>query len=82
MKARIELELSPVEARELMGLPDVRKLQEAWLEKMSSKMEADLENLTPDAILQNWMKAASGNAEWMSAFMNMPNFMSSGSKSD
>jgi len=75
MKVKIDIDLSPLEARELMGLPDVRALQQAWLEKMNKKMEEQMDQLTPDAMVQNWMKAAGGNAEFladmMSAFMNL-----------
>ncbi|WP_172328583.1 DUF6489 family protein [Mangrovicoccus sp. HB161399] len=75
MKVKIDVDMTPMEARELMGLPDVRPMQEAWLDKMNAKIEEHMEQLTPEAMIQNWMKAAGGNAEifsdFMSAFMNM-----------
>lgn len=79
MKINIDIDMTPIEARELMGLPDVRPMQEAWLKKMNSQMEEQLENLSPDALLQNWMKAAGGNAEIMADFMS--SLMSMSSKS-
>ncbi|MBE3636886.1 DUF6489 family protein [Mangrovicoccus algicola] len=75
MKVKIDVDMTPMEARELMGLPDVRPMQEAWLDKMNAKLEEHMDQLTPEAMIQNWMKAAGGNAEimadFMSAFMNM-----------
>lgn len=62
--------MTPIEARELMGLPDVRPMQEAWLAKMNDKMEEQMDNLTPEVMIQNWMKAAGGNAEIMADFMS------------
>lgn len=78
MKVKIDVDMTPMEARELMGLPDVRPLQEMWLAKMNAQMEEHLEQLSPDAMLNNWIKAASGNAEWMSELMKMPGFMGMG----
>lgn len=78
MKIKIDVDMTPIEARELMGLPDVRPMQEAWLKKMNEQMEDHLDNLTPEAMIQNWMKAAGGNAEIMSDFMSA--FMSLSTK--
>ncbi len=78
MKVKIDVDMTPMEARELMGLPDVRPMQEAWLAKMNSKMEEHMEQLSPEVMLQNWLKAASGNAEWMTELMKMPGFMGMG----
>lgn len=69
--------MTPIEARDLMGLPDVRPMQEAWLEKMNAKMEEHMDSLTPDTMVQNWMKAAGGNAEIMAEFMSAMMNMSS-----
>lgn len=70
MKIKIDIDMTPIEARELMGLPDVRPMQEAWLQKMNAKMEEQMDNLTPEVMIQNWMKAAGGNAEIMADFMS------------
>ncbi|MCV6597619.1 MAG: DUF6489 family protein [Mangrovicoccus sp.] len=82
MKVKIDVDMTPMEARELLGLPDVRPLQELWLSRMNGKMEEHLEQLTPEGMVQAWIKAASGNAEWMTELMKLPGFMARASKDD
>ena len=45
---------TPAEARESLGLPDVRPLQTAMMNKLESQMTASLDKISPDAILPNW----------------------------
>ena len=80
MKIKVDIDMTPMEARDLLGLPDVRPLQELWLNRMNAKMEEHLEQLTPEGMIQAWVKAASGNAEWMTELMKMPGFMGMGTK--
>lgn len=75
MKVKIDVDMTPLEARELMGLPDVRAMQEAWMAKMNAQMEEHMENMSPETMIQNWMKAASGNADWMTELMKMNSWM-------
>jgi len=82
MKVKIDVDMTPMEARELLGLPDVRPLQELWLSRMNTKMEEHLEQLTPEGMVQSWVKAASGNAEWMTELLKMPGFMARSGKDD
>ena len=39
MKVTIDFDMTPEEARKMMGLPDVAPLQEAMMEKMKTQME-------------------------------------------
>jgi hypothetical protein len=50
MKVHVELDMTPEEARTLMGLPDVRPLQEEMMEEMQARMRramdaGDMESL-------------------------------------
>jgi hypothetical protein len=49
MKVKIELDMTPDEARSLMGLPDVTRLNEKILAEMQ-KHVAD-----PEALMKAWM---------------------------
>lgn len=75
MKVKIDVDMTPLEARELMGLPDVRAMQEVWMAKMNGQMEEHMDNMSPEAMIQNWMRAASGNADWMTELMKLNNWM-------
>ena len=55
MKINIELEMTPEEARRLMGLPDVSGLQAEMLEQMKARMKAAMDHSDPEAMLRAWM---------------------------
>ena len=43
MKVHVEIDMTPEEARRLMGLPDVAKMQEDMLKEMQKRMKAALD---------------------------------------
>lgn len=47
MKINVEFDLTPVEFREIFGLPDVRPVQQEIMEKIREKMLASVENYDP-----------------------------------
>jgi hypothetical protein len=55
MKIEIELDMTPEEARRLMGLPDVSGLQAEMLEEMKRRMKAAVDASDPEAMLKAWM---------------------------
>jgi hypothetical protein len=55
MKVNIELDMTPEEARKLMGLPDMTKLQDKMLAEMERRMKAALDTSDPQAMLKAWM---------------------------
>jgi len=40
MKIKIDIDCTPDEARQFMGLPDVSHLHEQWMEKMSAMIQS------------------------------------------
>ena len=54
MKVTVEVDCTPAEAREFIGLPDLRPAQNAVAKKLEEQMTARLDALSPDAVLQNW----------------------------
>lgn len=55
MKFTVNVECSPEEARRFMGLPDVTPLNEALVEEMGKRMEANLKLMSPDTLMESWM---------------------------
>lgn len=49
MKVKIELDMTPEEARGLMGLPDVTKLNEKIVAEMQKRIS------DPEALMKAWM---------------------------
>ncbi len=72
MKVRIEMDMTPEEARAFMGLPDVAPLQQQMLEEMRSRMRAAFDAGDPEAMMKAWMPfsgpAAGGGAEAFQKF--------------
>jgi len=54
MKVTVAVDCTPAEAREFIGLPDLRPMQTAMAKKLEEQLTASLDRLSPDAVLQNW----------------------------
>ena len=46
MKVTIEIDISPKEARQMLGLPDLEPMQAAVIDKVQAKMETAIESMT------------------------------------
>ena len=55
MKLNIEIEMTPEEARRVMGLPDLGPLQAAVLAEMEKRMHKALDAADPEAMVKAWM---------------------------
>ena len=55
MKIHMEMDISPEEARALMGLPDVAPLQAEMLDEMRKRMKAAMDAYDPAAMLKALM---------------------------
>jgi hypothetical protein len=54
MKVNIEIDCTPIEARQFMGLPDVSPMQNAVMDKMQQQMMSNIEKVSPESLLQSW----------------------------
>jgi Family of unknown function (DUF6489) len=69
MKINIELDMTPEEARRLMGLPDVSVLQTEMLEQMKARMTAAMDHSDPEAMLRAWMPLGAQGFEQFQKFL-------------
>lgn len=58
MKITVDIDCTPEEARRFLGLPDVTPMQEALMQQVQDKMEANLASLEPEALFQTWLPAS------------------------
>lgn len=65
MKISVDIDCTPEEARQLMGLPDVSQVQQEVLEEMRKQILAGLDNMDPQAILKMWAPAGAEGWEQM-----------------
>ena len=62
MKVHVEVDITPEEARTMMGLPDVVPLQKKMMEEMQARMKAAFDAGDPEAMMQAWMPLGGAKA--------------------
>ncbi len=60
MKVNIEIDMTPEEARRMMGLPDVSAFQERMVAEIETRMKSALDSSDPEAMMKAWMPWAAG----------------------
>lgn len=64
MKVRIEIELSPEEFRQLLGLPDIVGIQEDLVRYARDKLAQSSDNFDPVTFLRDTMTGKRGLKAW------------------
>ena len=54
MKVNVEIECTPLEARQFFGLPDVSPMQTAVMDKMQQQVMANIDKVSPESLIQSW----------------------------
>jgi hypothetical protein len=78
MKVSIDIDCTPQEAREFLGLPDVSAMQNEMMTKIQTQMEQALTAKTPEELFQTWIPTgvqgmdAFGKMFWNAAGMKTP----------
>jgi hypothetical protein len=54
MKVNVEIDCTPLEARQFFGLPDLQPMQTAVIDKLQKQMLANIEKVSPEALMQSW----------------------------
>ncbi|VAX08673.1 hypothetical protein MNBD_ALPHA03-239 [hydrothermal vent metagenome] len=76
MKITIDIDCSPKEVRDFLGLPDIKPLQEAFMANMQDKLSAGLSKKDMDKMFDLWMspglkQAGENMSQNMEAFQNI-----------
>ena len=81
MKITINIDCTPAEARQYLGLPDVAPMQEAMLRELQERMMANVAALQPAEMIKTWLPMGlDGWLEMQKAFWTK--MMSVGTRSD
>ena len=65
MKIHTDIDLTPEEARTLLGLPDVKPMQQAMMGEIEARMKKTLSAMEPDALVKMWLPAGvQGLEQW------------------
>jgi hypothetical protein len=54
MKVNVEIDCTPLEARQFFGLPDVQPMQTAVMEKIQHQMMDNIQKVSPEALMHSW----------------------------
>jgi len=54
MKINIEIDCTPLEARQFFGLPDVQPMQTAVMDRLQQQMLINIDKVSPEALMQSW----------------------------
>jgi hypothetical protein len=54
MKMTVEIDCTPEEARNFLGLPDLSSLNEHMVDEMRRRMDANMAALQPEEVFKTW----------------------------
>lgn len=57
MKVTINIDCTPDEARQFLGLPHIAPMQDAMMKELEAKMQEQIQNLDPETFVKTWMPA-------------------------
>ncbi len=57
MKIKVDIDCTPEEARQFLGLPDVKPMQDAIMKDIEDRMRANLQAMDPETMFKTWLPA-------------------------
>ena len=84
MKVNIEFDMTPEEARRMMGLPDMTKVQDDMMKEFQSRARAAMDTSDPEAMLKAWlpMGAAPAFEQFQKLMLDSARAVAAGAKRD
>ena len=81
MKIHLDFEMTPEEARKLMGLPDVTAMQKKLVAEMERRMLAAMDKTAdPEAMLKSWFNWGNQGFEQFQKFLREATATASGDR--
>lgn len=73
MKFTVNIDCTPEEARQFLGLPDFAPMQNAVLSQMQEQVQKNMSAMDPEGLMKMWMPTqfAQGGANGMQAFTDL-----------
>jgi len=57
MKITIEIDCTPDEARQALGIPDVKPMQDALMTEIEERMRNAMQSMDGETLMKTWMPA-------------------------
>ena len=70
MKVTVNIDCTPLEARQFFGLPDVQPMQAAMMDALEKRMMTEMENYSPEKLFEAWMPVVSANRDLFRNFLS------------
>ncbi|HEY5083224.1 MAG TPA: DUF6489 family protein [Rhizomicrobium sp.] len=80
MKIHVELEMTPEEARGLMGLPDVAPLQKQMMDEIKARMTKAMEAGDMESLMRSWTPFVGNGSGGREAFDQFQKFLWDGAR--
>ena len=55
MKITFDIDCTPEEARQFLGLPNIAPIQDKMMKEMENRMVESMQNLDPETFMKTWM---------------------------
>jgi len=65
MKIKIDIDCTPQEARNFLGLPDVEPMQRVLMQELQERMSQNLKAMDPEVMMKTWLPASIQGMEQM-----------------
>ncbi len=65
MKITVDVDMTPQEARQFMGLPDVAPMQASAMAELEKRMKVEMDRISPEGLLKTWFVDAPQTADRM-----------------
>ena len=63
MKVTVDVDMTPQEARQVMGLPDLQPMQTAVMKELEKRMMTEMERISPEGLIRTWFVEAPQTAD-------------------
>ncbi len=71
MKLHFDIDCTPEEARQFLGLPDVVPMQDALMKQLQAKLSENIRTLDPETLAKTWVPITMQNwSEMQKMFLN------------
>jgi hypothetical protein len=64
MKVTIEIDCTPIEARQFLGYPNLEPLQTAMMASLEKRMLEAADRFSPEGLMTAWFASLPQSAEW------------------
>ena len=71
MKVNIEIECSPEEARQFLGLPDVQPMQKSLMDTLEKRISDAISATDTKQLMEQWLPLSKGLEQWQSIWTQM-----------